>query len=103
MDLDSASSSDDFDVLGFSFPAAREETRPPRRVRVGLAQNRIVLPTTESVSAQREALFAKIGGMVEAAGRGGVNVLCLQELWSERIIEKNVEKLYLPICNYSYE
>ena len=42
-----------------------------------------MLPTTASVSEQRDALFRRVGEMVEAAGRSGVNVLCLQEAWSE--------------------
>ena len=46
-------------------------------------QNKIVLPTTAPVSEQRDALFRRVGEMVEAAGRSGVNVLCLQEAWSE--------------------
>ena len=48
-----------------------------------MLQNRIVLPTTAPVSEQRDALFRRVGEMVEAAGRSGVNVLCLQEAWSE--------------------
>ena len=46
-------------------------------------QNKIVLPTTAPVSEQRDALFRRVGEMVEAAGRSGVNVLCLQEAWSK--------------------
>ena len=42
-----------------------------------------MLPTTAPVSEQRDALFRRVGEMVEAAGRSGVNVLCLQEAWSE--------------------
>jgi len=72
----------DFEVAGYAFDAAREDLRPPRIVRVGAIQNKIVLPTTAPVSEQRDALFRRVGEMVEAAGRSGVNVLCLQEAWT---------------------
>lgn len=35
----------DFQLKGYRFDAVQEQLRPPRRVRVGLIQNRIVLPT----------------------------------------------------------
>jgi beta-ureidopropionase len=56
---------------------------PSRLVKVGLIQNKIVLPTTAPVFEQREALYKRIGTMIDAAGKCGVNVLCLQEAWSE--------------------
>lgn len=77
----SAAASADFELAGWAFGAAPEETRPPRVVRVGLAQNRIVLPTTAPVAEQRGALFRRVGAMIDAAGAAGVNVMCLQELW----------------------
>ena len=42
----------DFEVQGYGFDAAREDTRAPRVVRVGLIQNKIVIPTTAPVSEQ---------------------------------------------------
>lgn len=62
---------------------AVEAVRPARRVRVGLIQNSIVLPTTEPVPAQRDALLAKIGKIIEVAHQSGVNIICMQEAWSE--------------------
>ena len=73
-----------FDLSGYAFTAAPEQTRSPRVVRVGVIQNAIVRPTTDPVIEQRDALFKRIGEMVDAAGECGVNVLCLQEAWSER-------------------
>lgn len=35
----------DFELKGYKFDAAQEQLRPPRRIRVGLVQHRIVLPT----------------------------------------------------------
>ena len=55
-----------------------------------------MLPTTASVSEQRDALFRRVGEMVEAAGRSGVNVLCLQEAWSEFAL------LYREMCQVDY-
>lgn len=39
----------DFDLQGYIFEAALEQLRAPRVVRVGLIQNKIVLPTDASV------------------------------------------------------
>lgn len=61
--------------------AEREELRPARVVRVGLVQNKIVLPTTETVTAQREALHKRIETIVDTAALCGVNIICFQETW----------------------
>ncbi|XP_037089937.1 beta-ureidopropionase-like [Pollicipes pollicipes] len=71
-----------FELAGYKFTADAEETRPPRVVRVGLIQNQIVLPTTAPVTAQREALWARVAQMVKAAAQCGVNVVCFQEAWT---------------------
>lgn len=42
----------DFELKGYRFEAAPEQLRPPRRVRVGLIQNRIVLPTDAPIRDQ---------------------------------------------------
>ena len=42
----------DFQVAGYSFTAQPEDTRQPRVVRVGLIQNKIVLPTTAPITDQ---------------------------------------------------
>lgn len=58
-----------------------EQLRPPRLVRVGLIQHSIVLPTTEPLQKQRNALHMKIQKYVDYAAACGVNILCLQEAW----------------------
>lgn len=40
-----AASERDFELKGYRFDAAQEQLRPPRNIRVGLIQHRIVLPT----------------------------------------------------------
>lgn len=40
-----AASERDFELKGYRFEAAPEQLRSPRRIRVGLIQHRIVLPT----------------------------------------------------------
>ena len=72
----------EFQLSGFSFNAAKESTRPPKIVRVGLIQNKIVNPTTDDVKAQKHAIFQRIEKIIDAAGASGVNVLCLQEAWT---------------------
>eukprot|EP01013_Petalomonas_cantuscygni_P022221 TRINITY_DN4251_c0_g1_i2.p2 TRINITY_DN4251_c0_g1~~TRINITY_DN4251_c0_g1_i2.p2 ORF type:complete len:397 (-),score=92.52 TRINITY_DN4251_c0_g1_i2:247-1437(-) len=59
-----------------------EQLRRPRVVRVAVAQNAIVLPTTAPVAEQYVAIERRVGQLIDAAGRCGVNVLCLQEAWT---------------------
>uniref|UniRef100_A0A0P4ZK35 Beta-ureidopropionase n=1 Tax=Daphnia magna TaxID=35525 RepID=A0A0P4ZK35_9CRUS len=70
------------ELKGYSFSAELEGLRPPRRVRVGLIQNSIVLPTTEPIAAQRDALLSKIGQIIGVAHVNGVNIICMQEAWN---------------------
>lgn len=44
-----AASERDFELKGYGFEAAQEQLRPPRRIRVGLLQHHIVLPTDAPV------------------------------------------------------
>lgn len=84
-----SASSLNLELKGFTFSAEQEGLRPPRRVRVGLIQNSIVLPTTDPVSAQRDALLEKIGRIIEVAYHGGVNIVCMQEAWSKLTISQS--------------
>jgi len=72
----------DAELKGYRFDAAVENLRPPRRVRVGLIQNRIVLPTTAPVLEQRDALLQRVADLIGAAHRCGVNIVCMQEAWN---------------------
>jgi beta-ureidopropionase len=72
----------DFEVAGYTFPAAPEQRRQPRRVRIGVIQNKVIRPTTDPVVEQYEAIAERIAVMLEAAGKLGVNVVCLQEAWT---------------------
>lgn len=72
----------DFQLAGYKFRAESEDTRSPRITRVGLVQNKIVKPTSDPVTVQRDALFDKMKGVLEAAAAAKVNVLCFQEAWS---------------------
>ncbi len=42
----------DFEVKVFGIGASPEQTRPPRRVKVAVVQNAIVLPTTDPIKDQ---------------------------------------------------
>ncbi|XP_046904114.1 beta-ureidopropionase [Hypomesus transpacificus] len=77
-----AASERDFELQGHVFEAAQEQLRPPRPVRVGLIQNRIVLPTDAPVLDQITALHKRIGEMVDVAAMCGVNIVCFQEAWT---------------------
>ena len=73
-----------FQLVGYQFTAEKEDTRASRVIRLGLVQNEIALKdTSENVNAQREALYQRIGIIIEAAALAQVNVLCLQEAWSK--------------------
>lgn len=72
-----------FDVRGYAFQARDEDLRKARIVRVGAVQNSIAVPTSEPIHVQRDALHAKIANIIKAAAASDVNVLCLQEAWSE--------------------
>lgn len=72
-----------FDARGYAFTAEPEECREPRIVRIAAVQHAIVEPTTEKVNIQRDALHAKIGKIIQAAAASNVNIVCLQEAWSQ--------------------
>ncbi|XP_063382966.1 beta-ureidopropionase-like [Cydia fagiglandana] len=70
------------EIAAYSFNAAKEETRKPRLVKLGLIQHSIVLTTNTSIKEQRQAIFAKIENIIKIAAGEGVKILCLQETWS---------------------
>lgn len=64
------------------FAAVAEDTRPPRRVKIAVIQNRIVAPTTAPVGEQRAALHERIGKIIEVAAACGAQIVCMQETWT---------------------
>lgn len=70
-----------FDIAAYSFTAAKEETRKPRTVKVGLIQNSIVLPVDQPLTKQRDAIFEKVSNLIHVAADEGVQIVCLQETW----------------------
>lgn len=72
----------DFEVAAHKFPAAPEQRRAARVVRIGVIQNQVIKPTTDPVNEQFEALADRVEVILEAAGKMGVNVVCLQEAWT---------------------
>ena len=48
---------DDYQVAGWRMEADTEETRPAREVRIGLIQNKIVLPTDAPIIQQVKNYF----------------------------------------------
>ncbi|KAG2385665.1 hypothetical protein C9374_003480 [Naegleria lovaniensis] len=73
-----------FEVRAYSMihNVAKEQSRPPRIVRLGLIQNAIGANTTEPVDVQYKAIEEKIERMIDAAALMGVNVVGLQEAWT---------------------
>lgn len=72
----------DFEVQGYGFDAAKEDTRASRIVRVGLIQNKIVLPTTAPISEQVASLHQRISDIIDVGAQCGVNIICMQEAWT---------------------
>lgn len=95
-----------FELKGYKFDAVQEQLRPPRRIRVGLIQHHIVLPTDAPVldqvsiwtskdpwwfkfwmitinPSQINAMHSRIGEIIGVAAMCGVNIVCFQETWSE--------------------
>lgn len=72
-----------FVIQSYGFSALTEDLRQPRLVRIGAVQHSIVKPTSANIGEQRKAIFEKVGKIIEAAAADGVNILCLQEFWSE--------------------
>lgn len=70
----------------FCFHADKELLRQPRIVRVGLIQNAIGLPTTAHFVDQKNAIRQKVEPMIDAAGASGVNILCLQVSFVQKLI-----------------
>uniref|UniRef100_A0AC35G9Q2 Antitoxin VbhA domain-containing protein n=2 Tax=Panagrolaimus sp. PS1159 TaxID=55785 RepID=A0AC35G9Q2_9BILA len=71
-----------FQILGYQMKAQVEQCRRPRKVRIAGIQNKIVLPTTAPVPEQRDAIFRRVGQMIEAAALAGANIIGLQEAWT---------------------
>jgi hypothetical protein len=74
--------------------AIEEQLRPPRIVRVAIVQNSIVLPTTDPLREQREAIHKKIIKYVEHAATCGANIVCLQEGWREYLLDLSIPSIY---------
>lgn len=70
------------ELKGYSIPAAPEELRKPRTVRIGAIQNSIVLPTTDPIDKQRDAIHSRISEIIKIASTANVNIVCMQECWT---------------------
>ncbi|XP_050540776.1 beta-ureidopropionase [Daktulosphaira vitifoliae] len=70
------------EVKGYKFHCPFEELREKRIVKIGVIQNKIVLPTNSSILEQRNAIFEKIKLIISLAAEVNVNVICLQEAWT---------------------
>ncbi|XP_019890120.1 beta-ureidopropionase isoform X1 [Ooceraea biroi] len=91
-----------FEIKGWMMHSGiAEQIRPPRLVRVGLIQHKIVLPTTHPILEQRIAIHKRIESYIEEAYFCGVNILCLQEAWTMPFAFCTREKY--PWCEFAEE
>lgn len=72
----------DFELQYHGIKAKPEQLRPPSIVRVGVIQNKIILPTTAPIKEQVTSLHNRIAEIAEAGALCGVNIMCLQEAWT---------------------
>lgn len=72
----------DFDIAAYKTNSPPDVTREPRKVRIAVIQNSIVLPTTAPIVDQYKAIEAKVEKLLDAAAAMGANVACLQEAWT---------------------
>ncbi|XP_040568556.1 beta-ureidopropionase [Lepeophtheirus salmonis] len=78
----SGASERNIELACYNFNCQKEDLRARRQVRVGIIQNKIVEPTDKPVETQRNALFKRIGDIIDVAGMAGANIVCLQEAWT---------------------
>ncbi|KAI6184242.1 Upb-1 [Aphelenchoides bicaudatus] len=71
-----------FHLDGYKFEASSEQLRAPRLVKVAAIQNSIIEPTDAPIQQQRDAIYKRVGQLIEAAAKGGANVICMQEAWT---------------------
>ncbi|XP_035737471.1 beta-ureidopropionase-like [Vespa mandarinia] len=76
-----------------------EQLRPKRIVRVGLIQHSIVLPTTDPIENQRNAIHNKIKEYIDYAATCKVNIICLQEAWPMPFVFCTRERY--PWCEFA--
>ncbi|KAJ8312304.1 hypothetical protein KUTeg_009677 [Tegillarca granosa] len=81
------------------FTAETESLRTSRNIRVGLIQNKIVLPTTAPIPDQRQAHHQRITEIIDVAAQCGVNITCLQEAWTMPFAFCTREKF--PWCEFA--
>lgn len=93
----------DFDLQAYAFKALPEQMRAPKLVRIGLIQNKTVLPTTSPFQEQAQAIRDHVGVLMDAAGQAGVKILCLQEAWTMPFAFCTREKHWLEFAESAEE
>mmetsp|Transcript_32093 Transcript_32093/g.89855 ORF Transcript_32093/g.89855 Transcript_32093/m.89855 type:complete len:383 (+) Transcript_32093:85-1233(+) len=81
-DAHELAATNDFELKGYKFGTQKEESRDERLVRIAVIQNSIILPTTDPILRQYEAIEDKVRRLIQTAARGGANVVGLQECWT---------------------
>lgn len=84
-ELKQLASEQNFHLDGYKFEASPEQLRSPRLVKVAGIQNGIVDPTDAPIQQQRDSIHKRVGQLIEAAGKAGANIICMQEVWSRSI------------------
>lgn len=81
-DVEETAVGSSIDLKGYIIDAKEEQLRPSRRVKIGIIQHKIQLPTTAPVADQINSIHEHVGKILNLAGKSGVNVVCLQEAWT---------------------
>lgn len=80
-DAEKLAKENDFVIKAYQFEAIKEDTRKPRTVKIAAVQHAVSAPLSDPVGEQKRKTFEKVGKIIDAAAKEGVNILCLQELW----------------------
>lgn len=74
------------ELVTCGFNCKEEQLRSPKLIRVGLFQHKLVpFPTSTPIQEMKYALFKFANKAIRTAARGGVNIFCFPELWSESL------------------
>ncbi|CAG9854587.1 unnamed protein product [Phyllotreta striolata] len=98
---DSLKTVTDLEIVSCQFSCNEEQLRPPRKVTVGLLQNKLPIDTWAPITEMRKAMYTMAKEVLEVAHAGGVNVFCFQEAWNMPFAFCTREKF--PWCEYAEE
>ncbi|KAF7287690.1 beta-ureidopropionase pyd3 [Rhynchophorus ferrugineus] len=87
------------ELKAYSIPAQEEQTRKPRKVRIGLYQHELPILACSPISEMKDAMQKMAKNVIALASKIGVNIFCFQEAWYMPFAFCTREKI--PWCEYA--